>query len=443
MTQPSQNIHSLLLLLAVFCHSTSAATPCQHPVPGIAFDIDGVIRQGNRPCLEGLYAIVQVQLRQWPFVFLTNGGAGRTEEEYAIKLEKMLRSREVRQCTGTFDASPQAAANDAAIAVKLQQQLQPLRGEQFILAYSPLVELESMKNNSILVVGATGVERVARSYGFPNVLHANEYARRHPDQSPWYTNWVGETKPGCPGLRGDEAELHGPGPFTAYETIDTIFVMSEPNYFGQALELCVDFLLSTNPYRIELEPQQSYIVFANPDLLWRAEFPTSRLGLGAFKTALLAVYHARLQALGLSKQEIVQREQNRWIQLGKPMPNQYHFAERKMDAFLKVLQQLNVLDEEKDDKDSCIDRFYMIGDNHDTDIAGATATNNMVLSDESRRNWESVLVRTGVWRPGLNPNGATIIKDNAKDAVEWIIEKRSPRRKGRQQRETAAAGYEL
>ena len=141
--------------------------------------------------------------------------------------------------------------------------------------------------------------------------------------------------------------------------------------------------------------------------------------------------------------EIVQREQNRWIQLGKPMPNQYHFAERKMDAFLKVLQQLNVLDEEKDDKDSCIDRFYMIGDNHDTDIAGATATNNMVLSDESRRNWESVLVRTGVWRPGLNPNGATIIKDNAKDAVEWIIEKRSPRRKGRQQRETPAAGYEL
>ena len=62
--------------------------------------------------------------------------------------------------------------------------------------------------------------------------------------------------------------------------------------------------------------------------------------------------------------EIVQREQNRWIQLGKPMPNQYHFAERKMGAFLKVLQQLNVLDEEKDDKDTCtvtLIGFYMIG----------------------------------------------------------------------------------
>jgi len=425
----------IFLLLVLFFHllptSGSLWSDCESPVPGIAFDIDGVIRQGNRPCLEGLEAIVQAQQHQWPFVFLTNGGAGRTEEQYAIKLEKMLRSRSVRRCTGTFDASPEAALADATVAKQFQQQLQPLRGDQFVLSYSPLVELDSMKDKSILIVGATGVERVAQQYGFKHVIHANEYARRHPDQSPWYTNWVGETEPGCPGLRGDESELHGPGPFDTYESIDAIFVMSEPNYFGQALEFCVDFLLSTNPFNIELEDQQPYIIFANPDLLWRAEFPRSRLGLGAFKTALRAVYHERLQALGLSGSEISHREENRWIQLGKPMPNQYHFAERKMD---QVLQSQSPRGAGK----TCIDHFYMIGDNHATDIAGSTACNKIAMSDPTKRNWQSVLVRTGVWKNGLPTHGATIIKDNAKLAMEWIISsnkhKSKSKRKDQQQR---------
>jgi HAD superfamily hydrolase (TIGR01456 family) len=331
----------------------------------------------------------------------------------------MLRSNKVRKCSGKIDSSPEAAAKDATIARKLQQQMKPLSGEQFILAYSPLIELQEMKNQSILVVGATGAERVARSYGFNNVIHANEYARRHPEQSPWFTNWVAETPPGCAGLRGDEANIHGEGPFE-FEDIDTIFVMSDPNYFGQALELCVDFLLSTNPFKREIDQQQPKIIFANPDLLWRAEFPRNRLGLGAFKIALRAVYHERLLALGLSKEEISQREENRWVQLGKPMPLQYHFAERKLDQLLHILR--NEKGAAREINTSCIDQFYMIGDNHDTDIAGATATGKLALLDsKNRRNWESVLVKTGVWKPGFNTQGATVVKENALLGLDWII----------------------
>ena len=430
----------LTLTFLTFLLSTSKAVKrnqrakrCENPVPGIAFDIDGVVRQGNRPCLEGLAAVVDVQSKNWPFVFLTNGGTGRTEEEYAIKLTKMFMSDKVRKCTGIFNDTPEAKIKDQQLAAKLQKKLRPLTGDQFILAYSPLVDFHQMKDKNVLTIGAAGVERVARAYGFSKVIHANEYARRHPDQSPWYTNWVGETPPGCLGLRGDEAEMHGTGNFTTYEQIDAIFVMSEPNFFGQALELAVDFLLSTNPIEIEIEDVQPYIVFANPDLLWKAEFPRSRLGLGAFKISLEAVLRARLKEMGMSDAAIAARRNERWIQLGKPMPDQYHFAERKMDLLLSQMI-------DKDDATTCIGKFYMIGDNHNTDIKGATATNNMVLSDNSKnrmRNWAGILVKTGVWEPGYQTHGATVIKDNAKQAIDWIIDQQPTERKRERKRLTS------
>ena len=368
-------LHTIIITILLLLHHVVSTTtiPCSNPLPGIAFDIDGVVRQGNRPCLEGLKAIITMQERKWPFIFLTNGGAGRTEEEYALKLTKMFMSSDVRTCTGTFDASPAAALADRKAALPLQKKLIPLKGIQFVLAYTPLSEMESMKQQRILAVGASGVERVARSYGYNNVLHVNEYARRHPEQSPWMTRWVSETPPGCPGLFGDENDRYGDGPFdNIYEKMDAIFVMSDPNFFGQALELCVDFLLSNTPNTVELSKKQPKIIFVNPDFLWKAEFSRPRLGLGAFKTSLIAVYKERLRGLGKTEKDIEERLRNRWLQLGKPMPSQYYFAEKKMDLLLE--------DEGSGgggggggsgkNNDRCIDRFYMIGDNQNTDIKG-------------------------------------------------------------------------
>ena len=133
----------LTLTFLTFLLSTSKALKrnqrakrCENPVPGVAFDIDGVVRQGNRPCLEGLAAVVDVQSKNWPFVFLTNGGTGRTEEEYAIKLTKMFMSDKVRKCTGIFNDTPEAKIKDQQLAAKLQKKLRPLTGDQFILAFA-------------------------------------------------------------------------------------------------------------------------------------------------------------------------------------------------------------------------------------------------------------------------------------------------------------------
>ena len=141
------------------------------------------------------------------------------------------------------------------------------------------------------------------------------------------------------------------------------------------MELCVDFLLSSMPNELELSQDQRQIIFANPDFLWKAEFSRPRLGLGAFKTSLIAVYKERLRGLGKTEREIEERFRNKWLQLGKPMPSQYHFAERKMDLLLE--------DESSSsssgggggggggkNNDRCIGSFYMIGDNQNTDIKG-------------------------------------------------------------------------
>lgn len=59
-----------------------------------------------------------------------------------------------------------------------------------------------------------------------------------------------------------------------------------------------------------------HLVFCNPDLLWRANYPTPRFGQGAFRIALEAVLKART---GKSYP---------YTQYGKPTKATYEFAER-------------------------------------------------------------------------------------------------------------------
>lgn len=60
-------------------------------------------------------------------------------------------------------------------------------------------------------------------------------------------------------------------------------------------------------------------------------------------------------------------------------------------------------------------RVYMVGDNPASDIAGANAF-----------GWESILVRTGVFR-GKDENDAahkpTVIQPNVWEAVRWALER--------------------
>lgn len=61
--------------------------------------------------------------------------------------------------------------------------------------------------------------------------------------------------------------------------------------------------------------------------------------------------------------------------------------------------------------------IYMIGDNPASDIAGANGANK-----NSSITWRSVLVESGVYKPGTVPEHApTTIKANVWEAIDWIL----------------------
>ena len=67
-----------------------------------------------------------------------------------------------------------------------------------------------------------------------------------------------------------------------------------------------------------------------------------------------------------------------------------------------------------------IDTVFMIGDNPESDIAGANA-----YESECGYNWQSVLVETGVYRAGIFPtHQPNYIASNVTEAIEWALESR-------------------
>jgi len=55
---------------------------------------------------------------------------------------------------------------------------------------------------------------------------------------------------------------------------------------------------------------------------------------------------------------------------------------------------------------------YMVGDNPESDIAGANA-----------HGWNSILVRTGVYRGGKPAHEPTVVHDDVEKGVLWAIER--------------------
>ncbi|KAK0212590.1 HAD-like domain-containing protein [Desarmillaria ectypa] len=112
------------------------------------------------------------------------------------------------------------------------------------------------------------------------------------------------------------------------------------------------------PYGKPTKPVE--LVFCNPDLIWRCDFPRPRLGQGAFKEAFQAVYKASF---------------------------------------------------DRQDVSSC-PVWYMVGDNPESDIAGANGA-----------GWSSVLVRTGVYDPihGSPSHKPTHEAEDVEEAVRWAI----------------------
>jgi len=137
--------------------------------------------------------------------------------------------------------------------------------------------------------------------------------------------------------------------------------------------------------------------------VWGNNFSVARLGQGAFRVALEAVYKE------------LTGEKLHALTFGKPELSTYEYAN-------DLLQHMLQTSETKAPQYVSPENVWMIGDNPYSDIAGAFV--NLIIG-ANNFGWSSVLVRTGVYRDIEGPpaHKPTFVADNVEMAVRTIMEK--------------------
>ncbi|KAF9581637.1 hypothetical protein BGW38_001272 [Lunasporangiospora selenospora] len=149
-----------------------------------------------------------------------------------------------------------------------------------------------------------------------------------------------------------------------------------------------------NTTELHTTKQSVPLFFSNSDLVWSNEYPTPRFAQGTFRTCLERIYK------DMTGHDL------EYTLYGKPMTTTYQYA----DSVLNRLAPTHIGRDGKPKRRT----VYAIGDNPYADIAGANAY-----------GWESLLVKTGVFKPEGDENHylhpATAVVEDVEDAVRWII----------------------
>ncbi|KAH7339614.1 HAD-like domain-containing protein, partial [Rhizoctonia solani] len=329
-----------------------------------AFDIDGVLLRGHTP-IPAAYEVMKILGGQnelgvkIPFITLTNGG-GVVEDARAKELSAQL---------------------DTTI-----------KTSQVIQAHTIIKSLvPKYKGKPVLVLGGIGdsVRRVAESYGLDAYTPLDILAWEN-SISPFYT------------LTEQERSTTRAANFST-TPIHAVIVFHDPRNWMLDTQIVCDVLQGRyvepslwgemkkdNPNPVDL-------IFCNPDLIWRAEFPYPRLGQGGFITAFQAVYKAQFE------------KTYPFTQYGKPYKDTYDWAKAVLRNQLAELhdrwQVQTVMHFDT--------KLTPLPDNPESDIAGANGA-----------GWGSILVHTGVYDPtiGVPPTHTpTHQATDVGEAVRWAL----------------------
>jgi len=296
--------------------------------------------------------------RKIPYILMTNGG-GASEEDRAKRLTEQL----------GFEITT----------------------SNFMQSHTILKSsTHKYANKPVLVLGGRGdiLRKVAESYGLNHVYTTLDVKAWNPHIWPFHD------------ITPEERASTRVIDFST-TPISAIFVFHDPRNWALDIQIIIDVIQSRGvidrPRPLDGAPPVE-LIFCNPDLLWRSEFPRPRLGQGAFREAFQAVFKALTGA------------PYPHVQYGKPTKHTYDFAEMMLRARMKELHGPSGPDIQP--------RFYMIGDNPESDIAGANAA-----------GWSSVLVRTGVYDRADGPptHSPTYEAENVEAAVQWAIDREAKR----------------
>lgn len=297
-----------------------------------------------------------------PYIFVTNGG-GKTEEERCLDLSKQLQ----------LDISP----------------------GQFICGHTPMREMAD-KYHTVLVVGGEGEKCrvVAEGYGFKDVITPGDIIKTKDDTTPFRRLTDDEYK------NSRFRDLKN-------TRIEAVFVFADSRDWAGDQQIILDCLMSVNGHlgtRSETGNEGPPVFFSHTDVVWATSHEHCRLGMGALRASLEAVYKA-----------ITGRELST-IAFGKPQLGTYHFAMRLLQQWRKDTHDIN-----KPPR-----TVYFVGDTPESDVRGTNEFN-----DVSEAEWVSLLVKTGVFQDGATPKyqpGHTC--ENVLEAVKYAVEREQARSKG-------------
>ncbi|KAI1763969.1 HAD-superfamily hydrolase [Hypoxylon sp. FL1150] len=351
-----------------------------------AFDIDGVLVKGKKPIPGARETIQFLQGLGIPFIFLTNGG-GHTEEAHVAKLGQRL------------DLS--------------------LHPRQFVQSHTPFLDLvPEFGEQTVLVLGGHGeqIRDLARAYGFAKVVTSSdvmaEYRHVHPFPEMTASHHAKH------GRRGAVPELHS-------TRIAAILVWTSPRDWCLDLQVVIDLMLSDGGVIGTLSPSngdesmpncgyqrggQPKLFFCNPDLEWSTEHARPRFAQGAFREALKGIWSSKTRG----------RAHLEFESVGKPTEATYRYGERVLREYAAgeyVMTPNTSAADATSTRTAAVDAVYMIGDNPESDIAGANS-----FRSQHGIEWKGILVETGVYVPGTVPvHQPLYTARDVTDAVMWAL----------------------
>lgn len=361
-----------------FLISRRYSVAAQSPI-AFVFDIDGVLLRGKKPIPQAHEALTILNQEKVPFILLTNGG-GVTEE---ARVEFLSDKLDI-----------------------------PLSKHQLVQSHTPMeVWAKSEQFQRVLVVGGENdnSRNAALNYGFKDVIMPIDIVKAFPAASPHH--------------RFNKADFEKYARDVDFsKPIDAILVFNDPRDMSTDIQIVSDMLNSVGgmintkrkvPIASAEEPSIP-IVFSNNDFLWANDYNLPRFGQGAFRMMVERLY-AETNSLSGSKtlQSTI---------LGKPYKIQHDYAHWVLIEWNKILHghkahkfipQLG-----KAPEHSPFAKIYMVGDNPASDIHGA-----------NNSNWESILLRTGVYKDEdwetTKHRPSVGVFDNVLDGVKSVLARSS------------------
>ncbi|CDK25097.1 unnamed protein product [Kuraishia capsulata CBS 1993] len=231
---------------------------------------------------------------------------------------------------------------------------------QIILSHSPFKKLTKSFSRVFVVGGkADRCRRVALDYGFREVLISADYIACNPGIAPFHKYHADDElalDPKNSRVCASKDSINDP--------VDCILVFNDSWDSSADIQIVLD-LLNSEHGKIGTFREGKYarpsipIYFSNGDFLWANDFKLPRFGQGGFKVQVEALYE-KINGVPLES-----------TTLGKPERISYEFAHHVLCNWSGTTP----------------DKVYMVGDNPNSDIHGANAF-----------GWESILVRTGVFK---------------------------------------------